>query len=230
MNSEYYLPANRSYSQMEPAFASAETGNNDDYIIPMAWGARSRVIGSCQQYRGDTGQCVGRFHSRDVDTRDLPIHFLPDHLQENKNAKIKKMQQLQQLQHFNNIEEDKKSSEPQTFHDLMKWKEPGAMQTLNQVIKSSVKTSTKTKSNNPNNNSLNLPIPNSSLQKLETKPIYTNDYDDPADSFKTDYGKPWTDIPFASDALSGDLKHPWTINFTQNKLQFPNEYIGQFKR
>ena len=226
MNSEYYLPANKSYSSIEPAFASTETGKNDDYIIPIAWGARSRVIGSCQQYRGDTGQCVGRFHSRDVDTRDLPIHFLPDHLQENKNTKLKNLQQLQQLQHFNNIE-NKKSSKPQTFHDIMKWKEPGAIHTLNQVIKTPVNT----KSTAVQAKSTDVQLHNtSSLNKyIYNQPNNDNDNNN-IDFFNTDHGKPWTDIPLASDALSGDLDNPWTTQFTQNKLKFPNEYVGQFKR
>lgn len=67
---EYYIPATQTYSKMEPAFTSCEQGG--DYIIPYAWGAKSRVIGECQEQRGDVGQCLGTFHSRDVDTRDTP--------------------------------------------------------------------------------------------------------------------------------------------------------------
>ena len=67
---EFYIPATQSYSPIEPAFTSCHNGQ--DYIIPYAWGAISRVIGECQEYRGDVGQCLGTFHSRDVDTRDTP--------------------------------------------------------------------------------------------------------------------------------------------------------------
>lgn len=67
---EYYIPATQTYSRIEPAFASCEGGQ--DYLIPFAWGAISRVVGGCQMYRGDVGQCLGTFHSQDVDTRDTP--------------------------------------------------------------------------------------------------------------------------------------------------------------
>ena len=67
---EYYLPAVQTYSPIEPAFTTC--GGPADYIIPVAWGAISRVIGECQTYRGDVGQCLGTFHSQDVDTRDTP--------------------------------------------------------------------------------------------------------------------------------------------------------------
>jgi hypothetical protein len=66
---ELYIPATQTYSKMEPAFTECD-GN--DYIIPFALGAVSRVIGGCQERHGDTGTCWGTFHSRDVDTRDTP--------------------------------------------------------------------------------------------------------------------------------------------------------------
>jgi hypothetical protein len=67
---EYYIPAVQTYNTIEPAFTTC--GGPDDYVIPVAWGAISRVIGECQAYRGDVGQCLGTFHSQDVDTRDTP--------------------------------------------------------------------------------------------------------------------------------------------------------------
>jgi len=67
---EYYIPAVQTYSPIEPAFTTC--GGPDDYVIPIAWGAISRVMGECQAYRGDIGQCLGTFHSQDVDTRDTP--------------------------------------------------------------------------------------------------------------------------------------------------------------
>ena len=67
---ELYLPAVQTYNPIEPAFTTC--GGPSDYVIPVAWGAISRVIGECQSYRGDVGQCLGTFHSQDVDTRDTP--------------------------------------------------------------------------------------------------------------------------------------------------------------
>ena len=61
------IPATQTYSKIEPAFTSCSNG---DWVIPVAWGAISRVVGGCQEYRGDSGQCLGAFKSRDVDTRD----------------------------------------------------------------------------------------------------------------------------------------------------------------
>lgn len=75
--SEYYIPATQSYSPIEPAFACSE---DQEALIPLAWGAKSRVVGGCQAYRGDVGQCLGTFRSQDVDTRDTPWKGL---LQEN---------------------------------------------------------------------------------------------------------------------------------------------------
>ena len=66
---ELYIPATQTYSKMEPAFTQCD---DNDYIIPFALGAVSRVIGGCQERHGDTGTCWGTFHSRDVDTRDTP--------------------------------------------------------------------------------------------------------------------------------------------------------------
>lgn len=63
----FFIPAIMSYSKIEPAYS----GCSDD-IIPVAWGARSRVIGNCMLYRGEVGQCLGAFKSEDVDTRDTP--------------------------------------------------------------------------------------------------------------------------------------------------------------
>jgi hypothetical protein len=65
---EFYIPAIQSYSKIEQAY---QTCGSDD-IIPLAWGARSRVVGNCVEYRGDVGQCLGAFKSQDVDTRDTP--------------------------------------------------------------------------------------------------------------------------------------------------------------
>lgn len=43
-------------------------------IIPVAYGPPSKVIGQCMQsFPGDTGVCVGTFHSRDVDTNEYNL-------------------------------------------------------------------------------------------------------------------------------------------------------------
>jgi hypothetical protein len=82
---EYFLPATQTYSEIEPAFQACTTG---DYIIPVAWGARSRVLGRCQEYRLGSGQCLGAFHSRDVDTSDTPWECIT---QENKATNVCKV-------------------------------------------------------------------------------------------------------------------------------------------
>ena len=66
---QFDIPAIQTYSEIEPAFQACTSG---DYIIPVAWGAISRVVGKCQEYRLGSGQCIGAFHSRDVDTSDTP--------------------------------------------------------------------------------------------------------------------------------------------------------------
>jgi len=69
-SSQILIPTSQSYSKIEPAFTQCEKG--DDYIIPVAWGPLSRVIGNCTEFRLGTGQCVGAFWSRDVNTSDQP--------------------------------------------------------------------------------------------------------------------------------------------------------------
>lgn len=81
----FYIPATQTYSEIEPAF---QTCANGDYIIPVAWGAASKVIGRCQEYRLGSGQCIGAFHSRDVDTRDTPWSCIN---QENQAVNVCKM-------------------------------------------------------------------------------------------------------------------------------------------
>lgn len=66
---QLYVKGTQTYAKMEPAFTQCD---GQDYIIPYALGAVSRVIGECQQRHGDSGTCWGTFHSRDVDTRDTP--------------------------------------------------------------------------------------------------------------------------------------------------------------
>lgn len=78
---DYYIPSTRKYNEIEPAFMSCSNGG--DYIIPIAWGPISKVIGNCQEIRPGTGQCVGTFHSKDVDASDTPWSCI---VQENKNV------------------------------------------------------------------------------------------------------------------------------------------------
>lgn len=65
-----YAPTTQVYTKMEPAFAECAQSNGD-YIIPVAWGSVSKAI-SCMEHRIGTGQCLGSFHSKDVDTSDQP--------------------------------------------------------------------------------------------------------------------------------------------------------------
>ena len=67
---EYLIPTKTQYSEIEPAFMSCSVGG--EYISIVANGPISKVIGNCMQRRQGTGQCVGTFHSKDVDASDTP--------------------------------------------------------------------------------------------------------------------------------------------------------------
>jgi hypothetical protein len=45
----YFIPASQIYSEIEPAFMACTGGG--DYIIPVAWGPVSKVIGTCMERR-----------------------------------------------------------------------------------------------------------------------------------------------------------------------------------
>lgn len=82
-SSQILIPTSQIYSKIEPAFTQCEKG--DDYVIPVAWGPLSRVIGNCTEFRLGTGQCVGAFWSRDVNASDTPYSCIG---QENKVVNI----------------------------------------------------------------------------------------------------------------------------------------------
>ena len=69
MTTDYYIPSSRVYSEIEPAFMACTQG---DYIIPVAWGPVSKVLGKCMDHRINTGQCIGTFYSKDVNASDTP--------------------------------------------------------------------------------------------------------------------------------------------------------------
>jgi hypothetical protein len=70
MSQYNFVPNRQTYSPIEPAFLTCPDYEKNDYIIPVAWGPISKVIGKCKIFRGDSGQCVGSFYSRDVDGSD----------------------------------------------------------------------------------------------------------------------------------------------------------------
>ena len=84
ITNQLYIPAVQTYNKIQPAFMSCD-GKDGDYLIPSAWGAVSRVIGNCQEHRIGSGQCVGMFRSKDVDTADLPFQCID---QENRKKNV----------------------------------------------------------------------------------------------------------------------------------------------
>lgn len=80
LNSYSSLPTLPTFSKIEPAFQfptfSCSRGYIDSTpnIIPMSFGAQSKVIGKCFEIRSEQGQCIGNFKSEDVDTWDPEIH------------------------------------------------------------------------------------------------------------------------------------------------------------